>query len=220
MRSGFSRSTVLALSAATAAAIAVPWAADWVPTARLLEWSAITVAAIASCCLPVQRAACSDRRIMAPSFVALFVALLMFRLYPAVCAAVTVAAVPALTGMVRRPRQIVLDILNAAASMAAAGLAYQATAVVPGVFEWPLLALPLISSVLAFHLVQRILSEVIAPLVLGQPIDRTWLQRAPRGLSVYLLGAATSGVIVLVIDRRLWDVAPVVAVALVLAYRA
>jgi diguanylate cyclase (GGDEF)-like protein/PAS domain S-box-containing protein len=219
MRSGISRHTVVALLTVTVTVVAVPWAAGWIPTERLPEWAAVAIAAVLASCLPVQRAAASDRGIMAPSFVPLFIALLMFRPYAAICAAVGAAATPAVTGRSTRPRQIVLDVVIAAASIEAAGLAYQAMAVIPSVFEWPLLGLPIAAAAAAFHLAQRILSEVLSPLVLRRPIDPTWPSRAVRGLSVYLLGAATAAVTVVVIDRRLWDIAPVVGIALVLAYR-
>ena len=220
MRSGPPRSTVLALCALTAAAVAVPWAAGWVPTARMMEWSAVAIASIAAACLPVQRAAASDRGIMPATFVPVFIALLMFQQYAAICVAMAAAAVPAITGRVTRPRQIMIDIAIAAISVEAAGQAYRAMAIVPNVFEWPMLALPVAVAASAYHLMQGLFVALIAPLILRRPIDRSWSSHALRGLPVYLLGAATAAVTVLVIDQRLWDIAPILVVALALAYRA
>jgi len=220
MPSGFSRSTVLALCAVTATVIAAPWAAGWVPTGRLPEWSALAIAALLSVCLPVERAAASDRGIMPASFVPVFIALLMFQQYPAICIAIAAAAAPALMGRATRDRQIIVDIVIAAVAIEVAGLAYQAIALIPGVFEWPLLAVPITAAAVAFHLVQGLCSALVAPLVLGRPIDRAWHSRALRGLPVYLLGAAAAAVTVVVIDQRLWNVAPILAAALVLAYGA
>ena len=84
---------------------------------------------------------------------------------------------------------------------------------------WPWLAVPVTAAVVAYHVAQGALANVVVPFIARRPVNRSWPKRALAGWPVYLLGACVAAAIVEVIDRQMWDLAPVVAAALFLAYR-
>src|SRR5207237_10845444 len=91
---------------------------------------------------------------------------------------------------------------------------------VPQTFAWALPALPIALAAITYVLVQGIWGELIRPLVTRRPRHAQWGSRLLRGASIYLLGAAAAAGVALLLERQLWNFAPVVTVALVLAYRA
>src|SRR5688572_15855258 len=84
---------VVALAAMFAGSVFVPQLAGWTLPGRALDLAALTLAAILTSWLRVQHAAAKDRTVMAPSFVVVMAALLMFGPH----VATLVAAVAALT---------------------------------------------------------------------------------------------------------------------------
>ena len=214
-----SRSAVAALLAVTAAAIAVPRLAGWIPADQLLEFAGFVLAAIPVACLGLHEAAAANRSVVPPSFVVTFASLMLFGPHAASCVA---AAATVATALVTVPVKLVRLPIAVAVIIAAtesAGFAYQLAARLPAVTGWLLLAASVGAAVAAYHVVRGGLSDVIVPLITRQPIDRTWPQRALAGSSVYFLAAGAGAVVFEVIDRRAWNIAPVVGVALIFAYR-
>src|SRR5258708_2139973 len=170
--------------------------------------------------LRVQERATTDRAIMPPAFVIVFTALMLFGGNVAMVVAAAATLTPAFLARRTPLVQALIDTAIVIAATQAADVAHQSIArVVPGVFLWPWLALPIASAVVAYHLTQGVLAGGVGPFVSRRPVLRSWPKRALAGTPVYLLGAGVSAALVAVIDRGLWNVAPVVAVALFFAYR-
>ena len=133
------------------------------------------------------------------------------------CVAAAAALTPGIVSA-RIPRvQMLVDTVIVLAATQGAGLAHRWVGSLPGVFVWPWLALPIAAAVIVYHVVQGALFNVIVPLVARRPVNRSWPKRALAGLPVYVLGACVAAVIVEVIDRQLWSIAPVLAAALFFA---
>jgi diguanylate cyclase (GGDEF)-like protein/PAS domain S-box-containing protein len=188
------------------------------PVDGLPQLSAFLLAAMLTSCL--REPSATNRAIMPPTFVLIFSSLMLM----GGTAAMAVAAAAALTpGFVvrRQPRrQALVDAVGAAVAVQSAVLAHLAMSrVVPNVFAWPWLAIPLAAAIVVFALAQGALANVVVPFVARRPIDRCWPARALAGCPTYLLGGVVSVAIVIVIDRRMWDVAPLLAAALWLVDR-
>lgn len=184
----------------------------------LAELSALLLAAMLTSCL--REPSAPNRAIMRPGFVIVFSTLMLM----GGTAAMAVAAAAALTPgfvMRRQPRrQALVDAAVAALAVQSAVLAHLSIVrVVPHVFVWPWLAIPLAGAVVVFHLTQDALASIVVPFVFRRPIDRSWPKGALAGCPTYLLGGVVAVAIVIVIDRRMWDAAPMMAVALWLADR-
>ena len=214
-----SRSRAAALASVFGVALAVPWLAGWVPPDRIFELTGLVLAAMLVACLRVQALAVTNRAIMPPAFVIVFTSLMLFGPH----VAVLIAAAAALTtdfvnGRIARG-QILIDTAIAVFATQSAGLVYQSVGTGFDLLVWPALALPIAAAVVAYHVTQGVLANVVVPFLARRPVDRSWPKRALAGCPVYLLGACVAAALVVVIDRRMWDLAPVVAVALFLAYR-
>src|SRR5688572_33384422 len=85
-----SRAAVVTLAVVFAAAVAASWLAGWVDMERLPELAALMLAGMLTACVPAQAGALTDRSIMAPSFVAVFAALMLMG--PQVAGRVALAA--------------------------------------------------------------------------------------------------------------------------------
>ncbi len=164
-----SRSTVVALASVFTGAMLVPRLIGAGPADRILVWLGLVLAAMLISCLRVQEPATTDRAIMPPAFVIVFSALMFFG--PNV--AMFVAAVATLTaGLVVGgvPRgQMLIDTAIVVAATQSAGLAYRSVSGVPGMFAWPWLAVPVAAAVIAYHLTQGALAEVVVPFVATAP---------------------------------------------------
>jgi diguanylate cyclase (GGDEF)-like protein/PAS domain S-box-containing protein len=214
-----SRSTVAVVAGAFAGAMLVPRFIGAVRADRILVWLGLVLGAMLISCLRVQEAATTDRAIMPPAFVIVFSALMFFGPNPAMfVAAVATLTAGLVVGGVPRG-QMLTDAVIVVAATQSAGLAYQSVGGVPGVFAWPWLAVPVATAVVAYHLTQGVLAEVIVPFVGRRPVSRSWPTRALAGYPIYLLGAGVAASLVEVIDRRMWDLGPMVAASLFLAYR-
>jgi diguanylate cyclase (GGDEF)-like protein/PAS domain S-box-containing protein len=156
--------------------------------------------------------------IMPPAFVLIFSSLMLFG--PGV--AMFVAAGTLVPGFVasRAPRtRILIESAIVIAATQSAGLAYQSVGGVFGVSAWPWLVLPVAAAVVAYQLAQGALAGLVVPFIARRPINRSWLRRPLAGCPVYLLGAGVAAALVEVIARRMWNITPVIAAALFLAYR-
>jgi diguanylate cyclase (GGDEF)-like protein/PAS domain S-box-containing protein len=207
------------LAAVAAVGIATPWFAAWVPADRLIELSALVVAAMLTASLREQERARADRTLMPPAFVVIFAALMLLGGNTATIVSLAAALTTALVMAPIPRRDLIVDLVVAIAAVQAADLAHQwAAHVVPRAFVWPWMAVPIAAAVLAYQLAAGLIARVIAPLAARQPIDRSWLTRPLAGLPVYVLGAAAAVILVDVIDQGLWDFAAIVAVALFCAF--
>jgi diguanylate cyclase (GGDEF)-like protein/PAS domain S-box-containing protein len=214
-----SRSAFAVLASVFIGALIVPRLTGWLPADRLLELGGLVLAAMLTACLKVQEPATADRAIMPPAFVVIFIALMLFGPHVAMLVAAAAMLTPGVVSARIPRRQTLIETVIAVAATQGAGLIHQWVAVVPGVFVWPWLALPITAAALAYHVVQGALANLVVPFAMRRPVNRSWPERALVGLPVYLLGAGIATVVVQVIDRRLWNIAPVIAVALFFAYR-
>src|SRR5260221_8964554 len=214
-----SRSRLAALASMLIGAILLPRLAGWAEPDRILELSGFVLAAMLTGCLRVREPIASDRGIMPPAFVLIFSSLMLFGPHVAMFVAAVATLTPGVVAA-RTPRsQVLIDTAIVIAATQSAGLAQQWVASVPGIFVWPWLAVPISAALVAYHVVQGALANVVVPLVARRPVNRSWPTRPLTGFPVYVLGACVAGALVEIIDRRMWNIAPVAAVSLFFAYR-
>jgi diguanylate cyclase (GGDEF)-like protein/PAS domain S-box-containing protein len=214
-----SRSSLVALASVFFGASLLPRFAGWVPPDRILELSGLVLTAMLTSCLSGRGPVPTDRAIMRPAFVIIFGSLMLFGPHVATLVAAAATLTPSLiTARVTRD-EMFIDTTIVIVATQAAGLAYLSAGGVPGVFLWPWLAIPVSAAVVAYHIAQGALADLVVPFVARRPVDRSWPRRALTGCPVYLLGAGAAAALVEVIDRRMWDIAPVVAASLFFAYR-
>ena len=207
------------LAAVAAAAIVTPWLAAWVPADRLVDLSAFVLAVMLTASLREQERARADRAMMPPAFVVIFAALMLLGVGAATMVSLAAALTAALVMAPLSRLDLIVDVIVAIVAVQAADRAHEWTAyVVPDAFVWPWMAIPIAAAVLAYQLAAGLIARVLAPLVTRTPIDRSWLARPVAGLPLYLLGGTVAVMLVDVIDGRMWDVAAILAAAIVCAY--
>ena len=213
-----SRTDLALLAAIFVGAIALPWSAGFIATERLPELAGLLLAGMLTACVAAQARALNDRSLMAPSFIAVFAALMLVGspagTMVAVAAAITGGTVAARTST----RQTAIEAANAVVTTASAGLVFTFAGDVPALQEWPWLVLPVGCAAIVYHVMQGALANIAIPFVLRQPVDRSWPVRAVDGYPVYLLGAIATAALVEIVERRMWDIAPVAAAALYFSY--
>ncbi len=211
---------LVAAAAILIAAVAVPQLAGWVPSHRGFELAGLILAAILTSGL-VQPPAATNRAIMPPSFVTTFGALLLFDRHLAMLVAIVAVLAPAFPAAWRpsRRRQILIDLVIAIAATQLGGLTYQWLDGFSRGLVWSWQAGAVSAAVVVYHVVQGALAEVVVPFVSRQPFNRAWVKTALRGCPMYLVGAALAVGVVEIIDRRLWEVVPVVGGSLYFLYR-
>jgi diguanylate cyclase (GGDEF)-like protein/PAS domain S-box-containing protein len=214
-----SRARFAALASVFIGASLLPRLAGWTPPDRILELAGLVLAAMLTSCLKVQEPATTNRAIMPPAFVLIFISLMLFGPHVAMCVAAAATLTPGIvTG--RAPRsQMLIDSAIVIVATQSAGWIYQSVGGVPGVFLWPWLAAPVAAAVVAYHVAQGALADFVMPFIVRRTVDRSWPKRALAGGPIYLLGAGVAAALVEVIDRRMWDITPVAAASLFLAYR-
>ncbi|HET7697076.1 MAG TPA: EAL domain-containing protein [Vicinamibacterales bacterium] len=214
-----SQNAIATLAGVYAAALAAPWLAGWIATDRLPELAGVLLAGMLTACVPAQARALTDRSFMAPSFIAVFVALLLMG--PQVASIVAVAA--AITGGYvaahTSPRQTAIDAAVAVAATAVAGFVHGLPAGLQVFQGWPWLLIPLAAAAVAYHVALGALTSIAIPCVLRQAMDDSWPSRATNGYPVYLLGAIVAAVLAEIVQQGLWNVAPAAAGGLYCAYR-
>jgi diguanylate cyclase (GGDEF)-like protein/PAS domain S-box-containing protein len=217
-----SRPSAAAAAAAfvVVASVLTPRLAGWAQPDRMLELSGLVVAAMLAASLGIQRRAATDRAIMPPAFIVVFASLMLFGPRVAVFVGAAAALTPGFVTRRAARAQSLIDAAVAILAVLAADLAHQSIArVLPRVLLWPWLAVPIVLAVLAYHLTQGALGDLVVPFIRRRGINRSWLTRALAGYPVYLIGAGGAAALVDVIDRRLWNIAPVLGALLFLAYR-
>jgi diguanylate cyclase (GGDEF)-like protein/PAS domain S-box-containing protein len=210
----------VAFAGVLAGAIVIPGLVGWVTVDHLVELSALALAAMLASCLREQEPAAANRAIMPPAFLVIFSALMLMGGRSAMFVAAAAALTPGFVTRRVSPRQAIMDAAVALVAVQAADLTHLTiVSVLPRVYLWPWLAVPVSAAVLVYHLVQGALANIALPFVLRRPINRAWGQHPLAGCPIYLLGAGLAAVLVAVIDQGMWDVAPVAAAALFLMYR-
>jgi diguanylate cyclase (GGDEF)-like protein/PAS domain S-box-containing protein len=214
------RANTLAVAALFIIAVSIPQLAAWPQAARPVEVSALVLAAMLAAVLWEPRSPTKDRTIMPPAFVLIFTSLLLF----GAPGAALVAAVAALTPGLVDPRhpypraQTLRDAVVAVVSTLAATSAYGSIDGPSNDFMGPRRAAGIAAAVLAYHLTQRALSEVVVPLLARTPVSGSWPRTALRGCPAYLVGASVAVALAEVIAQRMWHVLPVAGASLFFAY--
>jgi diguanylate cyclase (GGDEF)-like protein/PAS domain S-box-containing protein len=212
-----SRKALFGACAIFIGSLSVAQLAGWAPLDRLVELAALILAAILT---SVLAPAAKSRVIMPPSFVVIFGSLLLFdrNIATLVAPAAVLSPVLANTGRSVQWARLSIDALIEIGATQLGGVTYQWLDGFSG-GVWPWHAVPIAASVVVYHLVQRALAEVIVPLFSRQPFDRSWVKTALRGCPMYLVGASLAAAIVAILERRVWQLLPVVAGSLYFAYR-
>ena len=157
---------------------------------------------------------------MPPAFVLIFSSLLVFGSQVATVVAAVSALTPGLADS-RRPHaraQFLIDALVTVAATLVAAVAYGALGARPGEFTWPRQALPIGAAVVAYHVAQRALAEIVVPFLTRKPVNRSWPKTALRGCPSYLVGASVAAALAEIIAGRMWEVLPVAGASLFFAY--
>jgi len=196
--------------------------AGWPQPHRSPEFASLILASILASAFAGSQSTIDDWAILPPSFVVDFATLMLFGPNAAmfVAAAGSIARGLANPPASRPRRRMLLNTAIVMLATQAAGAAQRALGGTEGHFVWPWEALPVAAAVIAYCLVKSVSVDVLAPLVARQPVDRAWPKNLLRGSPNYLIGASLAAGFAELIDHRLWEVLPVVAVPLYFAYRA
>ena len=194
----------------------------WPQPDRTREFCAVILAAILTSAFAIPRSTAEDRGMMTPPFVVDFTALLLL----GGNAALFVAAAGIMTRCLADPdrarplRRLLVNAGSVMIAIEAASLTVVALGGVAGHFTWPWQAVPIAAALVSYCFVKSISAEVIAPLVNKSAINRAW----PKALLVnapnYFIGASVAVGLIEILDHRMWELLPVVAVPLYCAYRA
>jgi diguanylate cyclase (GGDEF)-like protein/PAS domain S-box-containing protein len=196
--------------------------AGWPQANRTLEFAGLIAAAILTSAFAMPRPATKDWATMTPAFVFDFISLLMLGPH----ATMLVASADTVTEGLTDPasdRPIVRALVNTAivlTSVQAAGAAYLALGGTLGAFVWPMQGVPIAAAIVAYCLVKSVAAEIVVPLVTRKPINRAWPKNFLRGCPTYFIGASIAVALSEVIDRKAWEILPVIAAPLFFAYRA
>ena len=215
------RPSVVAAAALCIAAVILPQLARWPEAHEPLEFSALLLGSILTFGLRLQHTTTKQRAVMPPSFVIIFSALLLFGPH----GATLVAAVGALTAVLGAPErghprmQVFADAVAVIVATQCAGVVYQALGGGTTDFHWPWSGLPISASIIVYHLTRGALAEIVIPYVTKHPVNDAWPKAAFHGFPVYLVGASVAVGLVEVINHEVWEVLPVVGVALFFLYR-
>jgi len=217
-----SERTAAALAAACIGIVAVliPRFAGWAPPERSVEFAGLVAAAILAASLGVQGQASTNRAIMPPAFIVVFAALMLFGPQAAVFVAAAAALTPAFVTQRASPVQSLIDTAVVVLAVEAAALAQQSSVrVLPDILVWPWLAVPIVAAVLAYHLAQGALADLVVPFLRRRRLNRAWPKRALAGYPLYLIGGGIAAMLVEMIDRQLWNIVPILGALLFLGYR-
>ena len=194
----------------------------WPQSARIAEFPCVMLAAVVVAAFARRSPAAEARGMIRPSFVVDFGALLLLGGNPALAVAAAGVVMRQLAEpRVARPLQKTL--FNAAVpivSIALAWLAYSALGGVPGHLTWPWQAVPIVTAVAVYGVLQIVASEAIAPRLGQEAVDTSWPASLLRNGPHYFIGATFAAGLVEIVDRGMWQLLPVAAVPLYSVYRA
>ncbi|OFW28500.1 MAG: hypothetical protein A3H97_04575 [Acidobacteria bacterium RIFCSPLOWO2_02_FULL_65_29] len=196
--------------------------AGWPQPHRTLEFSGLILAAILTSTLAIRQSTTVDRATMPPSSVIDFTSLLLFGADAATLVATAGTIAHGLRDSERShpPLRMLLNAATVMAATQAAGFAHRALGGTIGHFVWPWQGVPIAAAVVAYCFVKIAAAEVIVPLFMRQPVNRSWPKSALRACPDYFIGASLGVGLVEIIDHRMWEVLPAAAVPLYFAYQA
>ncbi len=196
--------------------------AEWPQPNRMFELPALILAAIIASALATQPSITKDWATMQPSFVVDFTALLLLGPYAMALVAVAGMVTQAITDSQRSHplRRVLVNAVTVMVATQAAGFGYLALGGTLGQFVWPWQAVPIAAAIVGYCFVKSMSAEIVVPLATKQPINRSWPVNLLRGCPSYFIGASLAAGVVELIDHRMWDALPAVALPLCFAYRA
>jgi diguanylate cyclase (GGDEF)-like protein len=218
-----SRTTVVALFAVLAMTTAVSTSYfGWFLPNRTVELSAVIAAALLTAALAVQRWSARHWTIMPPSFIVEVTALLLLGPDAMILTAVAGVLMLALTDSegAQPVRRSVINIASVATAALAAGWLHRSLGGTVGTFAWPQQGLPIAAAVAGYCVVKSAVTEILAPLVTRQAINRSWPRELALGAPTYLVGASVAAGLTAMITHRTLELVPIVVVPLAFAYRA
>jgi diguanylate cyclase (GGDEF)-like protein/PAS domain S-box-containing protein len=194
----------------------------WPRPDRTREFSGVILAAILTSAFAIPRSTAEDRGMMTPSFVVEFGALLLLGGNAAlvVAAAGIIARCLADPDGARPFRRLLVNAGSVLVAIEAASLTHVALGGVTGEFNWPWQAVPIAAALVSYCIVKSVAAEVIAPLVNKAAINRAWPRAVLVNAPNYFIGASVAVGLIELLDHRMWQLLPVVAVPLFCAYRA
>ena len=192
--------------------------AGWPQAQRTVEFTGLIAAAILAAAFALKGAPADDRPFLPIAFGIDFTSLLLFGAHPTMLVAIAGTVTRGLTSF-RPPRQTLIRVAIALAATQAAGFIHRSLGGTTGELMWPWQAVPIAAAVIGYSFAAAALSDVVVPLVARQPVDRSWATRALRDCPLYFIAASIAVGAVEVIDRRAWEILPVVALPVYLAYR-
>jgi diguanylate cyclase (GGDEF)-like protein/PAS domain S-box-containing protein len=188
----------------------------------VLLLSGLILAAIAVSALTARQASTEEGALMPPSFVVDFAGLLLVGPYVAMIVAAAGAATRGLVDpqSANPTRRIITNAATAIVALQIAGIAYRVLGGTIGYFTWPWQALPIAAAVVAYCVAKRVSADVLVPMLTGEErAVQSWatiLNACPH----HVIGASVAVLVVELIDRRLWQALPVLAVPMFFAHRA
>jgi diguanylate cyclase (GGDEF)-like protein/PAS domain S-box-containing protein len=188
----------------------------------VLLLSGLILAAIAVSALTARQASTEEGALMPPSFVVDFAGLLLVGPYVAMLVAAAGAATRGLVDpqSANPTRRIMSSAATAIVALQIAGIAYRVLGGTIGYFTWPWQALPIAAAVVAYCVAKRVSADVLVPMLTGEErAVQSWatiLNACPH----HFIGASVAVLVVELIDRRMWQALPVLAVPMFFAHRA
>ena len=194
----------------------------WPKADRVPEFSALIVAAILTSVLGVHRPAAEDRGMLPLAFIIHFASLLLFGplVTMLVVTAGAAAAMLADPQWTRPPERTLVQAATTIAALQAAGFVHIVLGGTHGHFVWPWQGLPIAFAAATYAVAYTALSDILVPLIAGQPINRQWPGSMLRDCPHHVIGAGLAVGLIEIIDHQLWEVLPVAAVPLFFAHRA
>ena len=222
MRSRARYSAVVVFAAIATGAGVLLGFAEWPQPHRTVEFAGLILAAILTAAFTMRKATAKDWALMPPSFIVDFTSLLLLGPDATLLVAAAGIVTQRLTEAPRahQTRRLLVNAITTALAIQAAGFAHHALGGTLGQFAWPWQGLPIAAAILAWCLVRSASAEIIVPLIARQPINRSWPISLLHGCSSHVIGASLSVGLIELIDRRVWEVVPVMALPLYFAYRA
>jgi diguanylate cyclase (GGDEF)-like protein/PAS domain S-box-containing protein len=215
-----SRTVAVAVAIVIAASMLVA-IVDALDPVHLLNFAGLLVTATLISALGVQTRAL-DRGAMPPSFVAEFASLILFGPWPTTLIA---AAGPLMAGQLTRgnrsgpPWRLLLQAVAAISVTVSAGVVHRLLGGTPGAFVGPSQSVPIAAAAVVYALLGGGLAQIVGRFE-HRPLNRTWMTNALRECPLYFIGAGFAVGLAEVLDHRLWQVLPLLAVPLYFAYRA
>jgi diguanylate cyclase (GGDEF)-like protein/PAS domain S-box-containing protein len=196
--------------------------AGWPQAAQSVEFTAFLAGAILMSAFAVRASAPQHGAAVHLGFVVDFASLLLFGPHAAMLVATAGLVTHALVNShsSHSPRRVLFSAVTVLLPLQLGGLVHRTFGGTFGGFEWPWHGLPIAVAVVAYCFAKVALAEAIVPLITRQPVNRAWSQSMLRGCPHFFIAASIAVGLAELIDRRLWDVLPVVAVPLYFGYRA